>query len=48
MTVAREEYAAWQQRCDDLMQTVSLYHKDWVSGVVNLTTQIERGDGLEL
>lgn len=42
MIVTREQYAAWQQRWDDLIQSTSLHSRDWVSPVASFLDQIVR------
>ena len=41
MIVAREQYAAWQRRCDTFHEIISEENAEWVPTLVSFTDEIE-------
>jgi hypothetical protein len=41
MTVPREQYAAWQMRCDAFHEIISEENAEWVPTLVSFTNEIE-------
>jgi hypothetical protein len=41
MIVSREQYAAWQTRCDAFHEVISEENAEWVPALVNFANEIE-------